>query len=165
MADVTFGTEAVTALIAKMNAADQVIANAILNKMTASLDAFQQAVMLETPVGVSGNLRGSIQTNVEGTPLNLTGRVVSNLGYAPSVEAGRAPGRMPPVSNLVLWVTRVWGKSGKDAESAAWALARHIARHGTKGAFMFGRGYNNALPAVQRLWDEFPGVVITELNK
>src|SRR4030066_97571 len=41
--------------------------------MQKSLDVLEQTIVPRTPVGVSGNLRGSIATEIRGTPANLQG--------------------------------------------------------------------------------------------
>lgn len=146
-----------------MDGAKRIIDDAMLARMQKSLDAFQQAVMVETPVGVSGNLRGSLSTYIEGVSLDWTGTLTTALVYGESVEFGRKPGRMPPPQALELWVVRKWGIDPANAMGVSWALARHIAAHGTKGAFMFQKGFDNALPAVMRLWDDLPDAVVKQV--
>ena len=58
-----------------------------------------------------------------------------------SVEHGRAPGRMPPIGPIELWLRR---KAGVTDRSAAFLVARAIGRRGTKGARMFEQGYDVA---------------------
>lgn len=143
--------------------ARSIIDNLMIDRVQKSLDVFQQAVFVETPVGVSGNLRSSLMTYIEGVSLDWTGTLTTALPYGLPVEFGRDPGRLPPVAALELWVVRKWGLQGEDATQAAWALARHIGKWGTKGAFMFQKGFDNALPAVMRLWDDLPDVVIKQV--
>ena len=70
---------------------------------------------------------------------------VENKGYARYVEYGRKPGKMPPPDILEAWAYKKFRLSHKDARSAAWALARSIAKKGTKARPYFE-------PAVESGW-------------
>ena len=60
-------------------------------------------------------------------------------GYAMYVEYGRRSGKMPPVETLEAWVyKRFQLKDWKAARAAAWAMARTIAKEGTKPHPFFG---------------------------
>ena len=72
-------------------------------------------------------LQRSITHEVQTSGANVTGRVGSNLVYAPVVEYGRSPGRMPPPGALAGWLRR----KGID-EQYAFVVARSIARRGTR---------------------------------
>ena len=53
------------------------------------------------------------------------------LPYAESIEFGRTPGTMPPVSAIQGWVTRKLGiRDPKRANSIAWAISQNIKKHG-----------------------------------
>ena len=69
----------------------------------------------------------------------------SDKGYASYVEYGRKPGKMPPPDILEAWANKKFRLSHKDARSAAWALARSIAKKGTKARPYFE-------PAVESGW-------------
>lgn len=69
----------------------------------------------------------------------------SDKGYASYVEYGRKPGKMPPPDILEAWAYKKFRLSHKDARSAAWALARSIAKKGTKARPFFE-------PAVESGW-------------
>lgn len=104
----------------------------------------KREVMARTPVGASGSLRGSIFTEIKGeNPSVLRGEVASRVPYAGYVEFGRQPGgRMPPWregSPLYRWVVRNLEPQGGDSESAAFLVARAIARRGIPGRRMFAR--------------------------
>ena len=92
----------------------------------------------------SGRLRNSGRTVVQ--PDNTVDAGFYSK-YAEYVEEGRRPGGMPPVDDIEQWVKRKGRKrnsalkaagvfSGKSEEqlarSAAWAIAKDIAKHGTK---------------------------------
>ena len=69
----------------------------------------------------------------------------SDKGYARYVEYGRRPGKMPPPDILEAWAYKKYRLSHKDARSMAWALARSIAKKGTKARPFFE-------PAVDSGW-------------
>ena len=101
-------------------------------------------VITRTPIGASGNLKGSIFTEIKGeNPSVLRGVVASRVPYAGYVEFGRrAGGGMPPWregSPLYWWVVRNLESRGGDFESVAFLVARAIARRGTRGRRMFAR--------------------------
>ena len=84
----------------------------------------------ESPVGVDGNLRASGFVNL---PETVNGKIRVELGYGgPSasyalyVHEGTRP-HFPPVDALKPWAKKFLGD-----ESAAFAVARKIARVGTK---------------------------------
>ena len=106
----------------------------------------KREVMTRTPVGASGNLRGSIFTEIKGEGRGaLRGVVASRASYAGYVEFGRRPGgAMPPWregSPLYRWVVRNLEPQGGDFESAAFLVARAIARRGIRGRRMFARAF------------------------
>ena len=97
---------------------------------------------------VTGNLRasGKVQKVDEKTlDVGFFSSDVENKGYARYVEYGRKPGKMPPPDILEAWAYKKFRLSQKDARSAAWALARSIAKKGTKARPFFE-------PAVESGW-------------
>ena len=97
---------------------------------------------------VTGNLRasGKVQKVDEKTlDVGFFSSDVENKGYARYVEYGRKPGKMPPPDILAAWAYKKFRLSHKDARSAAWALARSIAKKGTKARPYFE-------PAVESGW-------------
>lgn len=99
--------------------------------------AFLQAEVQERTPTTHGTLRGSIIGNVTVLDgLGVQGVVGTALNYAEAVELGTRP-HMPPVEPLIDWVRQKFGLSGKEAKSAAWRVARSIARRGTPAVGMF----------------------------
>lgn len=109
-----------------------------------------------TPVGVSGELRNSIGSEViqEG-PTNIIGRVGSSIreAYPVVMEAGAKP-HFPPPGNLELWVRRKLGVSTEDAPSVAFTVARAISRSGIKGRFMLKQGWEKSQARVNGFFEE-----------
>jgi HK97 gp10 family phage protein len=85
---------------------------------------------------VTGQLRKSGRAQaVEGDPDAVdVGFFSDNTqgGYAAYVEYGRRSGKMPPVEYLIQWVRKKLRLPEKEARSRGWAMARSIARKGTK---------------------------------
>ena len=134
--------------------------------MQKSLDVLEQTIVPRTPVGVSGNLRGSIATEVRGTPANLQGEIFTPLIYGLPVEYGRRPGKQPPTAAIELWVVRKLGvPAGREARSVAFVIARAIGRHGTKGAHMFEEGFDAAEPIIVQIWEGLPDKVFNRLAR
>ena len=97
---------------------------------------------------VTGNLRasGKVQKVDDKTlDVGFFSSDVKDKGYASYVEYGRKPGKMPPPDILEAWAYKKFRLSHKDARSAAWALARSIAKKGTKARPYFD-------PAVESGW-------------
>jgi len=123
------------------------------NAMDGSLDWLLDQITAETPVNF-GLLRASFGKEIHGTAFDLVGIVGTPLVYGLPVETGRAPGKMPPIAPIKLWVVRKLGLKGKAADQAAWAIAYNIGKKGTKGAFMVEQAYNQAVsgPEIEKIW-------------
>jgi hypothetical protein len=101
----------------------------------------ERATKENTPVGVGGGagLRGSIAgKGPRRDGPNILGVVTSPLNYAVPVELGTKP-HMPPVQPLIDWAERKLDLPPQIAKRVGWAIAKSIAKRGTKGAFMFTR--------------------------
>ena len=172
MAEFDVNVTGIDEIIRMFERAPGIVAEETGKAMQASLDTFQQAVMLEWPVS-SGAGRASTTTEVNGTPVNLTGTVSTPLIYGWPVEDGRAAGRMPPVEAIELWVIRKglqWSYKDRlmTTHQMAYVIARAIGRGTTRfqkagGAKMFQAGFDNALPEVEAEWDRLLDRVIARL--
>lgn len=70
-------------------------------------------------------------------------------GYAEYVEYGRKSGRMPPPKILTAWVRKkLRVRKLKDAERVAFAVARKIARKGTKAQPYFSPAVESQKKAI-----------------
>ncbi len=63
--------------------------------------------------------------------LNGTFAKVIGMEYTKQLENGRAGGSMPPIAPLETWVKAKLGKTGKEARSVAFAVAKKIEKEGT----------------------------------
>lgn len=101
-----------------------------------------------TPVGASRGggegLQASIRYQIYPTADEVTGVISSPLRYVEAVEIGTRP-HMPPVSVLEEWAA--------SKGLSAWAVAKSIAKHGTKGQWMFKKGFEASKPALERIAD------------
>ncbi len=140
------------------------VADEIYATMELSVAAFEQAVKIETPVNL-GTLRGSIASEITGTPVDMTGTVMTPSPYGWPVERGRQPGKMPPPDAIELWVIRKLGIQPPESKSVAFLIARSIGRKGTKGAAMFHKGFEAAYPHVVKLWQGLPDRVVKRVGE
>jgi len=154
------------------------MADAVFATMIAGQEHVIEQIVLRTPdnTGALGSgmsrgepvLRGSV----------FEGEVMNPVPYGLPVEYGRKPGKMPPVDAIQLWVYQK-GLAGtysietklrlgshetkqKQDRQMAWAVAKKIAKHGTKGAFMFRDGLIAAKPAVDALWEALLEQIVEE---
>lgn len=139
---IQFETSQLEQLAVLMQAAPGITRDEIHRFVTAITQHLQGEVQGRTPTNY-GTLRASIFGNVEVLPgVGVEGVVSTSLGYAEAVELGTRP-HMPPVEPLVAWAAKKLGVRGKEARSAAWRIARKIARVGTEGHFMFRDAFND----------------------
>lgn len=156
-------TGQVTAFATKLGTFEGVLGSEARRTMQQSVDVVESQVAAYTPVN-QGALRAGTTTDILGRGVNIQGVISNPLVYALPVENGRKPGRMPPVDAIQLWVIRKGIAGRDDSRSVAFLIARAIGRRGTKGAFMFKKGYQAALPTVKQLWSDFPGRVVRRLT-
>lgn len=113
-------------------------------------------VRQHTPQGVGGaasGARGSIFSETREAPGLFTAVVGSSLPYIEPLESGSKP-HFPPPSALIPWVGRFLTLTqGQTAEGVAWAIAKTIAKRGTKGRHMFERGLREARPESARIFE------------
>lgn len=99
-----------------------------------------------TPAGASRGggegLQASIRYQIYPTAGEVMGVIDSPLRYVEPVEIGSRP-HMPPVESL-----REWAES---KGLSAWAVAKSIAKRGTKGRWMFKKGFEASEPMLERI--------------
>lgn len=121
------------------------------------LVAHLEAEVKDRTPAAHGLLRASIvgRANSVGGAMNthVLGIVGSANAYVVPVELGTKP-HMPPVLAIEDWVKVKLGLTGKEARSAAWGIARKIAKKGTKGAFMFRDAFEENAAEVQHQFDQ-----------
>jgi hypothetical protein len=133
-------------------------------KITEALALLERMVRDETPVGAGPiHLRDTIHPTVGVTGEKVWGILGTPAVYGESVEFGTKP-HFPPVGPLVHWVERKLGIQGKEAQSVAFLIARAISKRGTKGAAMFGKGFEQAEAAVTRILMEIPEEIVRRVE-
>lgn len=96
-------------------------------------------VELRTPTGYSGHLKASISSQLMTDLVGfMVGTVSTPLIYAPAAEKGSRP-HFPPIEALTgkLESLDLWAR---QKELSAFAVAKGIAKKGTKGKHMFKEG-------------------------
>lgn len=116
-----------------------------------ALQLIEREVKENTPVGAHGasGLRGSITSRFMGESIDgigvraISGKVFSPIPYAIPVELGAKPHWIGEkgIESLQDWVKAKFGIDGKEGRSIAFAIRAKIAKHGTKGAFMFEKAF------------------------
>lgn len=125
----------------------------------------QRLVVSETPRGATGDLRGSVVTELRGQPARRVGVVTSSKFHAPIVERGRQPGRRPPTEALVLWVVRKLGiRDRREARGVAFVIARKIGQRGTSAAEMFQKAAQRLAPIAAARWQALGARIAQQLG-
>lgn len=137
------------------------------------------AVIERAPVAF-GNLRGSINAQVQADKNGVIGIIGTNVPYALWVEEGTKP-HWTPIAPLVEWVKkkqiagvyslktrrRLGGKDQKDSENKAlaYAVQRKIAKHGTTGQHIFRDGLADSDAEINRIFERAVEKIIEQLIK
>ena len=114
--------------------------------MSQSALAVQRESAMLAPVD-TGRLRASITTEVDKGVIPKWAKVGPSVNYGAYVEFGRRPGRMLPPAALLPWLKR----HGMPA-SAAFVVARAIAKRGIKPKPYMQDGYKAASRTIDRIW-------------
>jgi HK97 gp10 family phage protein len=114
----------------KMQALDQIAGEELTTAMQQTVTTVASAAKENAPVGVSGELRSSINGEVtQAVGADVTGRVGTSVEYGLYVERGSRP-HWPPLMPILLWVTRKL--QAEKPYLTALMIQRKIAWHGTK---------------------------------
>lgn len=98
------------------------------------------------PVNV-GTLRGSIQSEVRGSGVTLTGRVWTPMLYGPPVEVGGRP-HWAPLRAIQAWAARrIGGPSSNKVARAVWVA---ISKAGTKAQPFFGPAWKASRGVIEQ---------------
>lgn len=137
----------------------------------------------------TGIARGSVYSENRGVEVDLLKGIdlegfVSSSDFEPKINAieyGRAAGKMPPVEAIALWVKqrglagvfsvktrkRLGSKAKKRKEdlSAAWAIAIHIMRHGTKPQWVFKQAAEASEDYIDKVFNEAVDDIINHWSR
>ena len=116
-----------------------------------------------------GRLRDSIEWEVRGTGINITGVVGSTMKneiYPSVMEFGRKPGaKMPPPGALERWVWLVLKPPKKMVKGVAFVVARAIGKKGIKGKRFLQKGWEQSKRKVYMNFQKSHHDVVKELAK
>lgn len=138
-------------------AADQLELIGLLLEGEAKANAPRDTGVLQSSIFSELRTRGAALEEIVSTPLI----------YGAPLEFGRAPGTMPPTNALLGWVGRKLGLSGKEAQRAAYNIAKKIKAQGFsslahgKRQQMFQDAWDQNTGKVQQLLEEI-GVHLTQ---
>ena len=139
-------------------------ATARRNRLTEALLLLERAIKRLTPEGAGPiHIRDTIFQRLEMRGESAWGMVGTPAIYGESLEYGTKP-HFPPVAPIRFWVEKKLGLSGKDAQSAAFCIARAISRRGTKGAKMFGKGFETNEARVISILERIPEDIARAVN-
>lgn len=143
-----------------------IAAQTVRGALDESLELLLNLVVDNVPVNF-GILRGSIYSEVRGVSADATRGVafegfVSSSDFEPKVyamEYGRAPGKMPPVEAIALWVKRKGLANDDEAiKSLAFVIARAIAqgraRHQWQPFKMFQTAAEEGEQKIYKIFDD-----------
>lgn len=111
------------------------------------------------PAGSTGGIEllgGVLIDPLGAAPVEITGRVFSSLPYAYVMDQGRRKGgpiSRAGVASIGLWVRRKLGLSGKEAQSAMYAIAWSIRHKGIKPTYFMSKAAQSARPRVQQIFE------------
>lgn len=129
------------------------IARAELLRTATEIDLLVQGELMQSlPKGAGGlhgaGLVGSVFTRETALADRVIGMVATSQAYADDVEVGTRK-HMPPIQPLVDWVEAKLGLHDDEAEGAAWAIAKTIAKRGTRPQPVWQETYKRILPTIQ----------------
>ena len=103
------------------------------------------------------------ESEINGKDLNVK---IFGLDYLQFVNDGRRAGSMPPVDAIREWVEIKGIASGKEADSAAWAIATAIKREGSPTAGAFKHTNNGRRTEfIEHTMNEHLDRIISQLRK
>lgn len=124
-----------------------------------------------SPAGTEGGIEllgGTMVDPLGATPVDITGRVFSSLPYAYVMDQGRRPGgpiSRAGVASIGLWVRRKLGLTGKEAQSAMYAIAWSIRQKGIAPTFFMKRAAEAAQPKVNQIFEMLNAAMAEALVK
>jgi hypothetical protein len=133
---------------------EQVFDETMPGFLLVGLEKVVGAAQQNSPVGVRGLFRGSIQPSLESPqPVTFQGFVFSSVNYAPIIEGvdedgndvdfGRRPGAaFPNIGELRLWVEKVIAPPEERIDEVTFAVGRKIVRKGIKAKRPIGNAFN-----------------------
>lgn len=142
----------IDAMARRLADVDQAAGQHLREAMGDGLDELQRNIEPRIPVGVSGSVKKSFGSRIDGTGSKIVGHYGSSSKHAiPRVlEYGRKPSsKMPNPAEFGTWVQKVLGiRDVKEIKSVAFLIARSVARKGTKPRRFMSGGKRVARPKI-----------------
>ena len=133
-------------------------------RLNEALLLLEAAVKRLTPEGAGPiHLRDTIFSQTELRGEAFSGSVGTPALYGEPLEYGTSP-HFPPIAPIRFWVEKVLGLSGKEAQSAAFCIARAISRRGTKGRHMFEQGFAQNEAQVIGILERIPEDIVKAVS-
>jgi len=134
---------------------------AVESRVTEAVMLLEREVKINTPIGAGPvNLRDTIFGKVVKYGKSITGIVGTPAVYGEAVEVGTRP-HFPPIGPIQHWVQNKLGiEDEKKSRSVAFAIARKISKHGTKGAKMFEVAFTENQSKVLAILEKIPADII-----
>lgn len=133
-------------------------------RLTEALLLLEAAVKAATPEGAGPiHIRDTVHSLVTQRGEAFWGLVGTPAIYGEPLERGSKP-HFPPVAPIRFWVEKVLGKTGREAQSAAFCIARAISRRGTKPRQMFERGFETNEQRVIAILEQIPADIVKAVS-
>lgn len=130
------------------------------NRLQEALLLLEREVKRLTPEGAGPiHLRDTVFQKLMDRGDSIWGIVATPAAYGEPLEFGSRP-HFPPIAPIRFWVEKKLRLSGAEAKSAAFCIARAISRRGTKGAKMFGTGFESNESAVVAILNRIPDDIV-----
>ena len=165
MLDFDLTAEGLPELLRDLDNLDDLVLDEMASTMRRSVDVLEAAVVQRTPVGATSQARQGWGTSVERGIAAVKGTVANPVQHTIFAEKGRAPGKMPPLAPIELWVRRVLGVDPAKSRQVAFLVARAIGRRGTKGAHMAEEGLAAVRPQIQADFEGVPARVARRFER
>ena len=125
----------------------QLCVNSIKKNLAKKVNPEWGSIGIDKGAGLMGSIKYEItKALTSGLMAFVNGEIYSDVPYAEFVEMGTRP-HMPPVEKLYLWVRRKLKiNDEKQIESVAYAIAKTIAKYGTKAKPYFRPGIEENIP-------------------
>jgi hypothetical protein len=136
--------------------------NEIIETMQWVVDDILIPHFMQLGLDATGEWREYLNVRADGQVGTINGRK-----YTEQLVYGRMPGAMPPIAPLERWAQVKLGLQGSQAKSAAFAIAKKIAREGTN---IYKDGGTDLLeiletPEVQKkITQRFQGLITTKVK-
>jgi len=139
-----------------------------IKAMNRAVAVIESNVISEAPVGATGDLRSSINSNVKSTGQSVIGIVFAGKRYAMPVNDGRKASPVSATGQLSIkrWVEKssggraLWSSLRAKypkitSKQVAFLVARKKKQKATKGQKFFDKGFELSVSEINRIFKQF----------